>query len=56
MLKIRRWLNDLPLRDALSGTQAREQELNLLRASLEATVAERTISLQPGRPHDSKII
>ena len=34
------------LRDALSGTQAREQELNLLRASLEATVAERTISLQ----------
>lgn len=34
------------LRDALSATQAREQELNLLRASLEATVAERTISLQ----------
>lgn len=34
------------LRDALSTTQAREQELNILRASLEATVAERTTSLQ----------
>jgi rsbT co-antagonist protein RsbR len=34
------------LRDALSATQAREQELKILRASLEATVAERTISLQ----------
>jgi rsbT co-antagonist protein RsbR len=34
------------LRNALSATQAREQELDLLRASLEATVAERTISLQ----------
>ncbi|MEO7913451.1 MAG: STAS domain-containing protein [Roseiflexaceae bacterium] len=34
------------LRDALSATQAREQELNILRASLEATVVERTTSLQ----------
>jgi anti-anti-sigma factor len=34
------------LRDALSATQAREQELNVLRASLEATVAERTTLLQ----------
>jgi rsbT co-antagonist protein RsbR len=34
------------LRDALAATQAREQELNILRASLEATVAERTNSLQ----------
>jgi rsbT co-antagonist protein RsbR len=34
------------LRDALSATQAREQELEKLRASLESTVAERTISLQ----------
>jgi len=34
------------LRNALSATQAREQELNILRAALEATVAERTSSLQ----------
>ena len=34
------------LRDALTTTQAREQELEKLRASLESTVAERTISLQ----------
>ena len=34
------------LRDALSTTQARKQELDILRASLEATVAERTTSLQ----------
>jgi len=34
------------LRNALTTTQAREQELEKLRASLESTVAERTISLQ----------
>jgi len=34
------------LRNALAATQAREQELEQLRASLEATVAERTTSLQ----------
>jgi rsbT co-antagonist protein RsbR len=34
------------LRNALATTQAREQELEKLRASLEQTVAERTISLQ----------
>jgi anti-anti-sigma regulatory factor len=34
------------LRDALATTQAREQELQRLRASLETTVAERTASLQ----------
>ena len=34
------------LRNALAATQAREHELEHLRASLEATVAERTISLQ----------
>jgi anti-anti-sigma regulatory factor len=34
------------LRNALSATQAREQELERLRASLENTVAERTFSLQ----------
>jgi anti-anti-sigma regulatory factor len=34
------------LRTALATTQAREQELDILRASLEATVAERTTSLQ----------
>jgi rsbT co-antagonist protein RsbR len=34
------------LRDALTTTQAREQELEKLRESLESTVAERTISLQ----------
>ncbi len=34
------------LRDALTTTQAREQELEKLRASLENTVAARTISLQ----------
>ncbi len=34
------------LRDALSTTQAREQELERLRASLEDTVRERTASLQ----------
>jgi rsbT co-antagonist protein RsbR len=34
------------LRNALTTTQAREQELEKLRASLEHTVAERTISLQ----------
>jgi anti-anti-sigma factor len=34
------------LRDALIATQAREHELDQLRASLEATVAERTTSLQ----------
>jgi anti-anti-sigma regulatory factor len=34
------------LRDALATTQTREQELQKLRAALESTVAERTISLQ----------
>jgi rsbT co-antagonist protein RsbR len=34
------------LRDALAATQVREQDLEKLRASLESTVAERTISLQ----------
>lgn len=34
------------LRDALIATQGREHELEQLRASLEATVAERTMSLQ----------
>jgi rsbT co-antagonist protein RsbR len=34
------------LRNALTTTQAREQELEKLRASLESTVAERTTSLQ----------
>jgi anti-anti-sigma factor len=34
------------LRDALVATQRREHELEQLRASLEATVAERTMSLQ----------
>jgi rsbT co-antagonist protein RsbR len=34
------------LRDALVATQAREHELDQLRESLEATVAERTTSLQ----------
>ncbi|HEU5099146.1 MAG TPA: STAS domain-containing protein [Roseiflexaceae bacterium] len=36
----------MSLRDALTATQARENELEQLRASLEATVAERTTSLQ----------
>jgi anti-anti-sigma regulatory factor len=34
------------LRNALTTTQAREQELETLRASLESTIAERTTSLQ----------
>jgi rsbT co-antagonist protein RsbR len=47
------------LRDALTTTQALEHELEKLRASLESTVAERTISLQQalqeGVPRETRL-